>query len=125
MKLPLISLALMLSLAFFSCKKNELGGSSTISGKVMHHSKLIPGARVFIKFNAQDFPGADTSVYDAGTSADASGKYTISCYKGEYYLYAVGTDPAVPPPSLVVGGAPAKLRKNETLEVNLAVTEGD
>lgn len=125
MKLPLISLTLILSLAFFSCKKNELGGSSTISGKVMHHSKAIPGARVFIKFDAQEFPGADTSLYDAKTSADAEGNYSFSCYKGEYYVYASGKDPAVPPPSIVVGGAPAKLRKNENLKVDLAVTEGD
>lgn len=125
MNFPATGIVLTLFFAFSSCKKNELGGSSTLSGKVMHHSKLIPGARVFIKFEAQDFPGTDTSVYDAKTSADAEGKYSFSCYKGEYYLFAVGLDQAVPPPSIVLGGAPAKLRKNESLEINLAVTEGD
>lgn len=109
----------------FSCKKNELNGSSTIKGKVVHHSKAIGGARVFIKFNATEFPGSDTSNYDAKVLADANGLFNISCYKGNYYLFAYGQDLAIAPPYVVVGGVPVKIRKNETVELQVAVTEGD
>lgn len=105
-----------------SCKKNELGGKSTIKGKVVHHSKAIPYATVFIKYDAEDFPGKDTNLYDAKVKADANGSYEIKCYKGKYYLFGRGNDYAVTPP-LVVGGVPVKVRTNESVEAEIAVTE--
>ena len=113
---------LMLTIVLYSCKKNQLGGSSTITGTVVHHAKFIPGARVFIKFDAKDFPGTDTTKYDDKVAADANGNYTIKCYKGNYYLYGVGNDYAISPP-LVVGGLSVKIRKNETIKADVAVTE--
>jgi hypothetical protein len=111
---------------FAACKKNELGGKSTIKGTVAHHDKLIANATVYIKFNTQDSPGSDLSKYDAHVKADASGNYEFtSVYKGEYYLYAVGEDFAVPPPYQVFGGIPVKTKRNETLTINVPVTEGD
>lgn len=118
----LIILVLVASLTF-SCKKNQLGGKSTISGTVSHHSKVIPHATVFIKFNAKEFPGKDTSVYDAKVVADAAGKYSFKCYKGDYYLYGYGRDYDIPSPYVVVGGAPAHIRQREDLNINVAVTE--
>jgi hypothetical protein len=112
-------------LALFSCKKNQLGGKSVISGKVIHHAKAIPHAMVFIKFNAREFPGTDTTLYDEKVRADAAGKYTISCYKGDYYLYGFGYDYAIAPPYEVVGGVPVHIRNKEHLDVDVAVTEGD
>ena len=120
---PLLFTTLLISLC--SCKKNELGGTCRISGKVQHHSKAIAGARVFVKFDAKEFPGEDTSLYDARVLCDVNGAYEIKTYKGEYYLFARGTDPAIPSPSIVIGGAPVKIRKNEELAITLAVTEGD
>lgn len=109
-----------------SCKKNELGGKSMIRGKVAHHSKAIGNATVYIKFDAQEFPGSDPSKYDAQVKADVTGNYEIpEIYKGEYYLYAVGEDLAIPPPYQVVGGVPVKIRHNETLTADIPVTEGD
>lgn len=105
-----------------SCKKNQLGGSSTITGTVVHHSKAIPYATVFIKFNEKDFPGADTTKYDDKVRADANGVYSIKCYKGNYYLFGYGKDNAITPP-LVVGGLSVKVRKNETVKIDVAVTE--
>ena len=111
---------------FAACKKNELGGKSTIRGTVMHHTKAIANATVYIKFDATDFPGADVSKYDAKVSADISGGYEIpAIYKGNYYLYAVGEDFDIPPPYQVVGGIPVKVRRNETITINVPVTEGD
>ena len=115
--LVLLSISLLLSF----CKKNELGGSSKISGIVAHHEKVIPYARVFIKFDAKEFPGSDTSLYDSKFSTGADGAYSFKLYKGDYFLYGYGYDPGVP--GTVVGGIHVKLRKNESNSVNVAVTE--
>ena len=124
MILRVVILCLFL-LSVVSCKKNALGGKCTVQGRVMHHSKLIANARVFIKFNAKEFPGADTTRYDAKLSADALGNYTFDCYPGNYYLYAFGIDLGVPAPHHVVAGIPVKLRQNETVKADIPVTEGD
>jgi hypothetical protein len=109
--------------ALFSCKKNTLGGKSSIDGKVVHHTKRIANARVFIKSNATEFPGKDTLVYDSKLSADENGNFTFSVYKGDYYLYAYGYDFAIPQPYLVEGGTAVKARNNEKVNLTLAVTE--
>jgi hypothetical protein len=98
-----------------------LGGSSTIKGVVAHHGKEIPNARVFVKFNAKEFPGSDTTKYDAKVKADANGNYIIKCYKGNYYLYGFGFDKGVP--GSVSGGIPVNVRINEVIETVVAVTE--
>ncbi len=117
---------LLIILLFASCKKNELGGKSTIKGKVAHHGKAIANATVYIKFGTQDSPGADVSKYDSKTDADISGNYEFpEVYKGEYYLYAVGKDFAIPSPYDVVGGLPTRLRYNETVVLDIPVSEGD
>jgi hypothetical protein len=43
------------------------GGSGEISAYVRNHSTqaLIPAARIFVKFGASAFPGADSTLYDA------------------------------------------------------------
>jgi hypothetical protein len=115
---------LSFSLFFFACKKNQLGGKSTIEGKVIHHSKAISDATVYIKMGATEFPGDDISKYDFEVTADANGNFKVeSLYKGDYYLYAIGKDFTVPPPWLVKGGIPVKLRINETSSVDLPVSE--
>lgn len=113
------------TIVFASCKKNELNGSSTIEGKVVHHTKAIAGARVFIKFDAKEFPGTDTALYDSKVVADANGRFSIACYKGDYYLFGYGQDLAIEPPYVVFGGVPVSIRKNEKVDLQIAVTEGD
>jgi hypothetical protein len=110
-------------LLLVSCKKNELGGKSSITGKVLHHSKAVARAAVFIKFNAKEFPGADTTVYDEKVMADENGNYSINCYKGNYYLYGFGYDFAIPAPYIVDGGIPVSIRNREDLIKDLAVGE--
>ncbi len=113
-----------LSLFFFGCKKNELGGKCVIEGKVTHHSKAIAEATVYVKMGATEFPGDDISKYDFEVTADASGNFKVeSLYRGEYYLYSVGKDFTVPAPWLVKGGVPVQLRYNERKTVDLPVTE--
>ncbi len=111
-------------IVFFSCKKNQLGGTSTIQGVVKHHSKLIANATVFIKFNAKDLPGIDTTLYDDKVKADANGNYTIKCYKGNYFLFGYGYDGQVTTNGgKVTGGSAVSVRKNEKATIDLAVTE--
>jgi hypothetical protein len=114
---------LFISLAFFSCKKNKLGGNAVIKGVVKHHAKIIANATVYIKFNAKEFPGSSTSLYDASITADGDGNYKINCYKGDYFLYAVGYDEAVAAPHIVSGGVPVNVRSRETVDIEIAVTE--
>jgi len=108
-------------LSVVSCKKNALGGKCTVQGRVMHHSKLIANARVFIKFNAKEFPGNDTTKYDAKVVADLSGNYNFNCYQGNYFLYAYGYDDQLRLP--VFGGTSVKVRTNEIVSTDLAVFE--
>lgn len=114
---------LLLVLFFYACKKNQLGGKSTIKGVVAHHSKKIPNAMVYIKFNATEFPGKDVNTYDANTKSDVNGTFSFTCYKGDYYLYAVGYDYDTKAPYLVNGGVPVTIRNNESVDAIVAVTE--
>jgi hypothetical protein len=110
-------------LAFcFSCKKNQLGGKSKVSGKVTHHERIVPNATVYIKFNATEFPGADSSRYDAKVMADSHGEYSFRCYKGDYYLFGTGID-LQSSPLYVHGGVPVHVRNNEEVENDIAVSE--
>lgn len=112
-------------LVITACKKNKLGGESVIEGVVKHHSKIIPNASVFIKFNATDLPSTDTLQYDAKVRVDKDGYFKFNTYKGTYFLYSFGYDYAIAAPFHVVGGQSVKLRSKETVSVTLFVTEGD
>jgi hypothetical protein len=116
----IVVLTLLLALA--ACKKNKLGGDASISGKVVHHAKPIPFARVFIKFNEKDFPGTDTTKYDDHVTADSEGNFSIKCYRGDYYLFGYGSDNAITPPK-VVGGIPVKVHRKENVKTDVPVTE--
>jgi len=115
-------LLLLACMVIVSCRKNEEGGTSTIYGLVKHHEKIIPGATVYIKFSANDFPGSDSSKYNTSVKADLQGNYSFKCYMGDYYLYATGVDDRNPP-LYVSGGVPVKIHRKEQLNVNIAVTE--
>ncbi len=122
----ILFLLISVSIVFGACKKNELGGKSSIKGKVVHHSKAIPNAIVYIKFDSKESAGSDVSKYDTKVTADVNGNYEIpSLYKGDYYLYAVGEDFAIPPPYIVNGGIPVSLRTKESIGIDVPVTEGD
>lgn len=116
------SLVVLSALVVFTfCKKNEAGGKSSIHGQVKHHEKIIPFSRVFIKYNAEEFPGTDTLIYDAKTSADATGTFHFNLYKGVYYLYGYGYDSGLP--GRVTGGVKCRLRNNEDKLLDIPVAE--
>jgi hypothetical protein len=106
-----------------SCKKNQTGGKATLKGTVKHHDKPISDAYVYIKFNSTEFPGDDYKLYDTYVQADANGNYSITFYKGSYYIYAVGRDLDIPSPYEVKGGLSVSLRNKESLVKDIAVTE--
>ena len=118
-----LALGIALVFSFLSCKKNQLGGKSSLKGVVNHHGKAIANALVYIKFNATEFPGDDYKLYDTSVQADAEGNYSISFYKGSYYIYAKGNDLDIAYPHIVKGGFSISLRNNEKLVKNIAVTE--
>ena len=114
--------AACIALALFTaCKKNQAGGNSEIYGTVVHHSLKIPNAVIYIKYNATEFPGEDVMKYDAQIQADSEARYSFKCYKGDYFLYAVGFDNAIS--EQVKGGVPVKVRSKEKIEATIAVKE--
>lgn len=106
------------------CVKEGTGGKASVSGHVMHHDDQIPNAIVYIKYGAEEFPGADVASYDASIKASASeGEYEFEdLRKGHYYLYSVGYDSAIA--NTVKGGVGIRFKKkDEMLHVNVPVTE--
>lgn len=117
-----LCLTLAISLAFSACKKEGVGGKSSVNGNVKHHSKLIPNAIVYIKYGATEFPGADISLYDDKVTSDTNAHYEFKdLEKGDYFLYGVGTDLAGP--YTVVGGVAVKLKRNKASTNDVPVTE--
>ncbi len=113
----------ILLLSISSCKKDQLGGKSSIKGVVTHHNTPVPDAYVYIKFNTSEFPGDDYKLYDTYVQADANGNYSFSVYKGTYYLYASGLDLDLPPPYTVKGGLSVTIKNKEHLVRDIAVSE--
>jgi hypothetical protein len=106
----------------FSCTKEGTGGSSTVNGEVLHHSTPIPNCVVYIKYDAKEFPGSNTSVYDQSVTADNNAHYEFKGLRdGDYYLYGVGYDASSG--ETVTGGIGVKLKYNKTTTTNIPVTE--
>ncbi len=118
-----ILLALLVCMVLTNCKKNKLGGSAEIKGRVFHHAKPIAGATIYIKYEAKDFPGEDVAKYDTKVNADAQGYFSIKVYKGNYFLYGYGEDKDLPPPYVVKGGSQVSIRNREVVDIVLAITE--
>ncbi len=117
---------ILISVFLLSCKKNQLGGSAEVKGIVKHHTKIIPFTKIYIKFNAKEFPGSDVSVYDEQITTDIDGNFKFNCYKGNYYIYGVGVDNAVIVNNgKVEGGVPINVRTDEKISITVPVTEGD
>jgi hypothetical protein len=125
-KLVFLVLFLFSAFEFSSCCKGGSGGAATLDCSVFHHARPIPGATVYIKYNATEFPGTDVSAYSTHVkAADNSNTLKIDgLHCGDYYLYGVGFDSALGLP--VTGGVHVQIkysdRKKEQSE-NVPVTE--
>ncbi len=126
-KVIIIFQSVFLFTLFISCKKNGAGGDAELNITVKHHEKLIPGASVYIKYGAKEFPGFDLNVYDekkyAGNSGEEAGKTKIdNLLKGDYYLFALGYDSAIF--ENVSGGIYVKvLKSSEIKNIEIPITE--
>ena len=114
---------------YTSCKKDKCraGSVGNLSLKVytMHHLKYIKGCTVKIKFDIQDFPGANGE-YDLTTTAAGTDSFvtfnSLNC--GDYYIYGTGIDSSLTPISTVKGGIPySTTQENGTIELELPITE--
>jgi hypothetical protein len=120
-------LILISSLLVISCNKPGTGGDVSLAVWVKHHNELIPGAIVYIKYGAREFPGTDVSKYDdkavCGTEGHGLGHtHFKNLRKGRYYLYSVGWDHAIN--MEVTGGIPVVIdQKAGELMVTVPVTE--
>ncbi|MCB9232061.1 MAG: hypothetical protein H6581_10380 [Bacteroidia bacterium] len=123
-KITLLMMFAVFGLAALSgCGKEGFGGNAQVTGLVRHHSKAIPNATVYIKFDATESPGTDAALYDASVEADEFGAYTVSELKrGDYFFFGSGYDSTISLP--VVGGIPVHIDGNkDQLTINVPVTE--
>ena len=104
------------------------GGNVELSFYVYHHDSLIPGAMIYLKYNATEFPGTNPASYDlalqAGTTGHDKGHAHVPNMKcGNYYVYSEGNDPSLND-TLVTGGRPFVVSQKEgSFLVNVFVTE--
>ena len=130
--------AAALTIAFTGCDKSDddgdditgpsagAGGSAEVSAYVRNHSgRLIPAARIFIKYGATSFPGEDSTLYDAAYTAGISGhglghSHIGGLHQGAYWLYSVGYDSTA---AAVVAGDNDVVLETETdiEELNISV----
>ena len=116
----LLTLFLLVFLTGSSCKKEGPAGG-VVTGKfkiivtVKHHERILAGIHVYLKYNATEFPGHDTTLYDWNQASDISGvAYFDEMFNGNYYLYGKGIDTGIG--LEVIGAAP--LNVNDTTTVN-------
>jgi hypothetical protein len=114
-----------------SCKKESPNGS-VVRGKysiivtVKHHDRILQGIPVYLKNNATEFPGHDTTLYDWSKTSDISGvAYFKEMFGGNYFVYGKGLDSGI---GLEVMGAVAlslsdSTTVNNEVYVTLFVTE--
>lgn len=86
-----------LLLAFFACQKtpDTIPLPTKICVTTQHHNFPIPNATVYVKFNADSFPGYEqpASYYDATFKTGADSRGCIeSVPEGTHWLVAFGYD---------------------------------
>ena len=107
-----------------SCEYAGLGGQTTIVAYPKHHNKATRPYHAYVKFNVQEFPGTDPSVYDLDIVADTTEDHIeIENLKpGYYYIYMTAFDTALNAP--VVGGIPYMLMQTSgEVDLTVPVTE--
>ena len=89
-------------LAFFfaACDKTPDTPAGGVKGKIVltatvqHHHWAVPSLSVYLKYNATDFPGTNSALYNVSATTDQGGAVQFKELTfGNYYLYAHGWDP--------------------------------
>jgi hypothetical protein len=126
-----VLLYLMISICFLSCKDGDqckagAGGNLNVVFSPKHHTMLITGCTVKIKYNAKEFPGAD-GIYEISAQAEPGvNAVTVSGLKcGDYYIYGTGTDSSLSGTDKTVrGGIPfSTAQESGTIYIDIPVTE--
>jgi len=112
-----------------SCQVAGSGGNTTIVAFPQHHGASIISHTnyrdtAFIKFNTQEFPGTDPSLYDLTfIGEDGVDHVNLEGLKaGRYYIYMVGWDTTIS--ERVTGGIPYVLTETSgEVNLNVPVTE--
>ena len=95
-----VSLFTNISMVFSSYKKeNQVSDLPVVNGTIslevhaIHHSWDVSGILLYLKKNATEFPGKDSSVYEYKGQVDGYGKFTFeNLFSGNYYVCASGFD---------------------------------
>lgn len=116
MKPAFIALLLFLTL---SCKKENtlkpISGNLQLKVRAMHHSWGVPYLPIYLKKNATEWPGNDTTAYDLKATADAEGNVIFTNLSlGNYYLFGSGYDPIFMMP--VSGYSPVSLSTSNSAD---------
>lgn len=134
-----ISLLILLSVSFTACKDKDedepelvsgTGGELTIVAKPQHHGDPILNQlgymdSAFVKFNTQNFPGADPLLYDAifvGEDVGEDHVHLDSIKPGKMFIFMTGWDTTIN--QRVFGGIPINTsQKTGELDVVVPVVE--
>jgi hypothetical protein len=123
-------LLLLFILVNTSCKKDDANGvvkgNKNIIVTVWHHERILSGIKLYLKYNATEFPGNDSTLYDWSATSDLSGVAQFNdLFNGNYFLYGKGIDTGIG--LEVIGGAVVNLNDSTTVNneiyVRLMVTE--
>jgi hypothetical protein len=128
-KIAISFLFLLILNCVVSCNKAGTGGDAEVSATIMHHERAIPGATLYVKFNAKDFPGEDVSKYDivqvTGTAGHSIGHTHVKDLKqGYYFFYGVGYDSSIQ--QTVTGGVGIHIKysqRKKEIDLTVPVTE--
>ena len=123
----LFILSVFVTLAFSACKKKA--EKADVAVYVKHHGVLISGATVYVKYNAEEFPGTDPSLYDeskvCGTTGHGIGHaHFEGLDAGNHYFYSVGYDSTIMDD--VMGCIGLKIEESsvkQDLDLDIPVTE--
>ena len=109
-----------------ACTKEGIDGDATVVVSPAHHEDHIPGATIYVKFDAEELPGTNPSDFDHIVVGVPNEDHVhIEGLKwGNYFFYAVGFDSAIS--EVVSGGVQLKIKRKERkdeIELDVPVTE--
>jgi hypothetical protein len=107
-----------------SCEYAGVGGNLTIVAYPKHHGKETRPYNVYVKFNTQEFPGENQSLYDLQIAADTTENHIEieNLKRGYYYIYMTAYDTSIS--AIVTGGIPTTVTMTAgEMDLDVPVTE--
>ncbi len=107
-----------------SCEYAGIGGNVTVVAYPKHHGDDTRPYHVYVKYNTQDFPGTNPSLYDLHVVADTTENHIEieNLKRGKYFVYMTAFDTSIA--AGVSGGIPVIVTAIAgEVELNVPVTE--